>query len=281
MWVRHRQTTVSTLRPESRLVGYRDWSAPASDERRLVAWFKTREVAMVQRRESSPTLEACRRAILDCLPEARHVYFDVVHDELMLDLGNREMPFGYLSDGYRNMLGLAADLAIRCATLNPHLREHAAFETTGVVLIDEIDLHLHPLWQGRVVTDLLRAFPSMQFVATSHSPFVIQSLPPQEGVHLINLDDKSSGFADKSVEDIAEEVQGVELPQRSRRFVDMLKAAQEYYEVLEKADSASVQDRERLRKHLDELSLPFADDAAYQAFLKMQRTASGIDKEGE
>lgn len=277
IWLQRRQRKTMMLKPQSRLAGYLDCLDPSSDEKHLVSWFKTREIAMVQRRESSPTLEACRQAILDCLPEAKHVYYDVLQDEMMLQLEDGEVPFSYLSDGYRNMLGMAADLAIRSATLNPHLRHHAALETSGVVLIDEIDLHLHPIWQRRVVTDLMRAFPSFQFVATTHSPFVIQSLPPEQEVKLINLDNKSSRFADRSVEDIAEEVQGVQIPQRSKRFHDMMNVAEQYYKLLERADSATVEEKEQLRQQLDELILPFSDDPAYQAFLRMQRHASGID----
>jgi predicted ATP-binding protein involved in virulence len=110
---------------------------------------------------------------------------------------------------------MAADIAIRCATLNPQLGENAARETPGVVLIDEVDLHLHPRWQRRVVDDLLRSFPKIQFFGTTHSPFIIQSLRPIEGVLLLNLDNPQAGdFTNKSVEDITEEVQGVELPVR-------------------------------------------------------------------
>ncbi len=131
----------------------------------------------------------------------------------MIHFDEHSLPFRYLSDGYRNMVAMAADIAVRCATLNPHLGAEAARGTPGVVLIDEVDLHLHPRWQRRVVDDLLRAFPKVQFFGTTHSPFIIQSLPPIEGVQLLNLDNpQAEDFTNKSVEDIAEEVQGVELP---------------------------------------------------------------------
>ncbi|HJT32510.1 MAG TPA: AAA family ATPase, partial [Pirellulales bacterium] len=150
----------------------------------------------------------------------------------------------------------------------------------GVVLIDEVDLHLHPKWQRRVVGDLMRVFPKVQFVGTTHSPFVIQALPPSDTVRLLNLDDPhADDFANKSVEDISEQVQGVELPQRSRRYLDMLKAAEEYYRVLREMPNASDEEKQRLSGRLDELSLPFSDDPAYQAFLHFQRTAAGHNGE--
>ena len=82
-------------------------------------------------------------------------------------------PFGYLSDGYRNLLGLVADIAFRCFRINPHLGEDAAKKTKGIVLIDELDLHLHPKWQKQVVKNLHETFPYIQFVVTTHSPLVL------------------------------------------------------------------------------------------------------------
>ena len=74
------------------------------------------------------------------------------------------------------MLALVMEMAFRCYLLNPHLGKEAALLTSGVVLIDEIDLHLHPEWQKRVVEDLQAAFPHIQFIVTTHAPLVIGSL---------------------------------------------------------------------------------------------------------
>jgi predicted ATP-binding protein involved in virulence len=282
LWMQLRQREVETLRPDTRFMGYLDCLNPASDVKRLLEWFKTQEIAAIQRGAPIATLEAARRAILECVGEARRVSFDVARDDLMIDFDDRSLPFRYLSDGYRNMVAMAADIAVRCATLNPHLGAEAARETPGVVLIDEVDLHLHPRWQRRVVDDLLRAFPRIQFFGTTHSPFIIQSLPSIEGVQLVNLDNpQAADFTNKSVEDIAEEVQGVVLPQRSKRFRDMMEAAEEYYAILRRTPGANPEEQERMKGRLDELSMPYSDDPAYQAFLKMQRVASGIDRNGE
>lgn len=280
LWVQKRQREVKTLKPDSRFMGYLDCLDPASDEKRLLQWFKTQEIAAVQQGQPIATLEACRHAIMTCVPEAARVHFDVKRDQLMIQLPHRSLPFNYLSDGFRNMVAMVADIAVRCATLNPQLRERAASETPGVVLIDEIDLHLHPKWQRRVINDLLSAFPQMQFIGTTHSPFVIQSLPPIDGVQLINLDNpEAEDFVNKSVEDISEEVQGVELPQRSQRYLDMLHTAEEYYRLLREVPDASEDEKQRLSDRLDQLSLPFSDDPAYQAFLNLQRVASGLNGE--
>lgn len=123
--------------------------------------------------------------------------------------------------------------------------------TPGVVLIDEIDLHLHPKWQRRVVDDLKKTFTKIQFVATTHSPFIIQSL--REG-ELINLDKPTATeeYENKSIEDITEYVMGVDIPQRSERYQKMMEAAQEYYRVLQDAKDAHPERIEELKTKLDE-----------------------------
>ena len=266
LWVQKRQREVKTLKPDSRFMGYLDCLEPASDVKRLLAWFKTQEIAAIQAGQPSSTLEACRLAILSCVPDATRVFFDIKRDQLTIELPNRSLPFSYLSDGFRSMLAMVADIAVRCATLNPHFQEKAARETPGVVLIDEVDLHLHPKWQRRVIGDLLRAFPKIQFVGTTHSPFVIQSLPPGEDMKLINLDNPDANdYTNMSIEDISEDVQQLELPQQSQRFLEMFHTAEDYYRML--SDSPATEaELQTLSRRLDELILPFSDDPAYQAY---------------
>lgn len=81
-----------------------------------------------------------------------------------------------LSDGERGTLAMVLDLTRRLAQANPHLADPAA-EAEAVVLIDEIDLHLHPSWQRAVIHNLTAAFPKCQFIATTHSPQVISEVP--------------------------------------------------------------------------------------------------------
>lgn len=89
-----------------------------------------------------------------------------------------------LSDGYRAVIGLFTDLARRCAGLNPDLGGDAPMRTPGVVLIDELELHLHPAWQQRIVNDLVRVFPAIQLIVTTHSPLVLSDAA-QDGVRLL------------------------------------------------------------------------------------------------
>lgn len=86
------------------------------------------------------------------------------------------LPVTSMSDGIRTMVGLVGDLAHRCARLNPWLGLDCCSAATGVVTIDEIDLHLHPEWQQHVAPSLMRAFPNLQFVCSTHSPLVATTL---------------------------------------------------------------------------------------------------------
>jgi predicted ATP-binding protein involved in virulence len=86
------------------------------------------------------------------------------------------LPLSFLSDGVRNMIALVADVAHRCARLNPHFGTEAARLTPGILLIDEVDMHLHPRWQQQVLGLLGNAFPAMQMVVTTHSPQVLSTV---------------------------------------------------------------------------------------------------------
>jgi predicted ATP-binding protein involved in virulence len=188
---------------------------------------------------------------------------------LLVDKGGQSFDLSQLSDGERSFLALICDLGRRLALANPELSNplHGA----GVALIDELELHLHPKWQREVRDKLLATFPNVQFIATTHSPFIIQSMKPGE---LINLDPdefrEPSEYSDKSIEDISENVMGVDLPQKSQRYQEMMKAAEEYFTLVRQPSP----DRTLLataESRLNELSVPFSDDPAFQALLKLER----------
>lgn len=84
-----------------------------------------------------------------------------------------------LSEGIRSVLGMVMDIAYRCCILNSHLGKNAAKETEGIVLIDEVDMHLHPAWQQTILQDLKTAFPKLQFIVTTHSPQVLTTVPSE------------------------------------------------------------------------------------------------------
>ncbi|OCX69003.1 hypothetical protein A6M27_14520 [Acidithiobacillus thiooxidans] len=83
---------------------------------------------------------------------------------------------GQLSDGIRNVIAMVGDIAFRAVQLNAHLGARAALETSGIALIDEVDMHLHPSWQQVILKGLREAFPRIQFIVTTHSPQVLSTV---------------------------------------------------------------------------------------------------------
>lgn len=187
----------------------------------------------------------------------------------------RRLPIEFLSDGERSLIAIGVEISCRLADLNDQ-SDLPLEEGSGVVLIDELDLHLHPQWQRTVIESLRSAFPKLQFICSTHSLFLIQS---QRHGNLIRLDregdeeEPAEHYHHKSIEDIAEEVQGVVIPQRSQRYLDMMAVAEEYYSLL-RHSTAEQQGNDQLlelKRRLDELVMPFSDDPAFQALLKQER----------
>jgi predicted ATP-binding protein involved in virulence len=164
----------------------------------LAHWFQGEHIAMGNRQgRYRPGFEVVRRAILACVPEADGVWYDSDSQEIALSISGNPQPFGNLSAGQRVMLALVADLAIRMVTQNNFLvpadvlgpedepLPRVLAQTPGVVLIDELDVHLHPKWQRAVTADLKRIFPRIQFLTTTHSPQVIGGVESQEIIRLL------------------------------------------------------------------------------------------------
>jgi predicted ATP-binding protein involved in virulence len=101
------------------------------------------------------------------------IYYSNTRKEFMIQNKRNLVPLTSLPDGIKNILFLCLSLAWRANKLNPLLEMGARKLATGVVLIDEIDLHLHPIWQGKVISFLQQQFPRIQFFITTHSPIVV------------------------------------------------------------------------------------------------------------
>jgi predicted ATP-binding protein involved in virulence len=124
----------------------------------------------------------------------------VLHNEQQI-----KMSVAQLSDGIRNMLAMVGDLAYRCAHLNPHLGREAARQATGVVMIDELELHLHPSWQQRVAEQLSNAFPNIQFIVTTHSPQVLSTV----NADCIRILHQHEFSGETTVQTVSEQTRGV------------------------------------------------------------------------
>ncbi|KKZ14310.1 MAG: hypothetical protein TH68_05255 [Candidatus Synechococcus spongiarum 142] len=259
----------------SRFETYRGCLEPTVSSELLRKWIKKMELIALKEKQPLQSLDAVYGAIVGCVDGVERAVYDFEIDDIVLDFKNGEcFPFGLLSAGQRSMTVLAADVAWRCVQLNPHLAGQALRETEGVVLIDELDLHLHPNWQRMIVRNLLSLFPKLQFIATTHSPFIIQSLDGQGLINLSNDNVLQERKEPYSIEDVSEETMGVDTPQRSKRFLEMETAARRYYELLDQCRDEHHPDVAQAKKELDRIEAHFSDNPAYAAFLKLHRYAA-------
>lgn len=161
-------------------------------------WFflniiKTETLWELQEGKKSAVLSMVRKVIVQCVPDCKEIKHDVKQDKLIITQANGEkVPFSSLSDGVRNVLSMVMELALRCYLLNPSQGENAPSETPGIVLIDEIDLHLHPEWQLHILNDLTSVFGRIQFIVSTHAPLILSSL--QDGEILSISDRKVYNF---------------------------------------------------------------------------------------
>lgn len=187
LWAQKREKRPSDqLVQFSRLSGYIDCLAAESNEKLMLKWFEKMTIQQAQRQQPSPELNAVEQAVSRCFAgitgsEQVVTQFNLdTHslDILYTDASGRKVrvPMKNLSDGYKNTIGMIADIAYRMAILNPQLLGDVLTETTGIVLIDEVDLHLHPVWQQRIIRDLQTLFPKVQFIVSTHAPSVISSV---------------------------------------------------------------------------------------------------------
>ena len=145
-------------------------------------WFflniiKTETLWELQSGKQSIVLSMVRKVIAGCVPDCAEIVHDVKYDKLIITQRDGEkIPFSSLSDGVRSVLSMVMELSLRCYLLNPYLGENAPLFTPGIVLIDEIDLHLHPEWQLHILNDLSAMFPRIQFIVSTHAPLILSSV---------------------------------------------------------------------------------------------------------
>ncbi len=267
-------TSLKTLPKGSRYEGYYNCLASTSDIKRFASWFKTMEFAALQQNETALwRAQVIKRAVRQCLEGWETIYHAIEEDQLMamryLEGSVLEkLPFNYLSDGQRNIIGIVADIAYKCVLLNPYLEIDAATKSPGIVLIDELDLHLHPKWQRTIVSKLKETFPNIQFITTTHSPFIIQSLKNNELIDLVGKE-MDDDYENIGLEEIVEGEMGVKDTQKSARFINMKAVADQYYRLIQQGQDTQNQNEISAEKEkLDNLLIPFYNDPAYVTYLE-------------
>jgi predicted ATP-binding protein involved in virulence len=270
-----RKTEEKKSTPElpSRFHGYRACTNFEIQETDLLDWIRRQQSAGYARKDGTIALEVMKQAIASCVEFASDFYFDERYDELILGTGKSDFQmFSNLSEGQRLLLTQVGDLVRRVIMLNPHLGRDVLQQTPGIVMIDELDLHLHPKWQRRIIEDLRRIFPKIQFIVTTHSPFLIQSL--RSGEELVVLDGQpTAALGNKPLEEIAQGIMGIPNPEVSIRYESMKNAARSFLEILEEAQKAPEDKLQEYKARLSEATAEYADNPAFQAFLEMKRAS--------
>lgn len=256
----------------------------------LEVWFRNEAIAFARKGEWRSGYRIVKDCILSCVPGADNLWYDVDRDEIVLSIEQQVHTFANLGAGQRMMVALIADIAIKVVTQNAHLitdEQHIDVDqklpevlqqTPGLILIDEIDAHLHPNWQRRIIGDLKRMFPMIQFVCTSHSPFIIQSLKQDE---LRTLDESGPilvQYANQSIEDIAEDIQKVEIPQQSRSALELSRATERYFSLLGKGKGCPRDELLAAEVEYRKASERYSESPGLDAILKLEAMKHEVDR---
>lgn len=201
LW-RHKSMTTAkhfSIGYNSREGAYIDCMDPASSFKYFAEWYRyayravlakqlrfmqenvnaTRDDIVAHQSAFSPLIAAVQDAVNIMLAPSgwKNLAYSATLDNITAEHDEFGMlTVDQLSDGIRTTLALAADIAYRAVQLNPHLGKDAARQASGIVLIDEVDMHLHPSWQQVILQSLQQAFPNLQFIVTTHSPQVLTSV---------------------------------------------------------------------------------------------------------
>jgi predicted ATP-binding protein involved in virulence len=140
--------------------------------------------------KESRIIQGVTKAIYSFMPgfSGLRIQRSNIESQMLIDKNSSTLNILQLSQGEKSLLALVADIARRLVLLNPSLND--PLQGNGIVLIDEIDLHLHPGWQQSVIPNLLKTFPNIQFIVTTHSPQVVSTVK-HTAIRVIESDQKS------------------------------------------------------------------------------------------
>ena len=239
-------------------------------------WIYRYEKSFDKGSEFAGTNEAFLNAIKDAIPAIRQIDIDTKNNEFtaQIKMSKDDEPYwltyDMMSAGFKAMINITAEIAHRCIELNGFLGLEAVKKTPGIIMIDEVDLYLHPHWQQHILSDLQTAFPEMQFVVTTHSPFIVQSVKSQNVITLDGVKGDSNPDM-RSIEDIAVTEMNMDTA-RFPRYQQMVEQAEKYYQLVKLGKEKTLEARE-VKKKLDDIEALFSDDPAYVALLRAERNS--------
>ncbi|MHC9544028.1 MAG: AAA family ATPase [Vulcanimicrobiota bacterium] len=272
--------------------GYTDCLSSSSHYKYFIDWFRRfsyeakKESPMRPESPHEPqrVLAAVRKAVDTALAPSRwkDLTWDFAEDVIVANHTEYgRLPVDVLSDGIRNMIGLVADMAHRASRLNPHLKENAAIETPGVVLIDEVDMHLHPEWQQAVIKSLQEAFPLIQLIVTTHSPQVLTTIR-KENIRILDCDGDGNWTAAEPAHSPLAHESGDALAHILRTnprpgIQGILKHIHDY-ETLARAGQLDSTEALRMKERLDDAGFEFNEaDKALFRFLQRKKTKPEVE----
>lgn len=255
MWVQKREKKKNIFKRDdfSRSVGYIDCLSQEANNKLFLNWCRKMEQVSWQEDKKIDEYEAVKSALAKFMSimnnrNVNRVFYDKKQDELVYMGNGKISPISYLSSGYQSSIWMALEIAYRTAVLNPDLLGEVTNKTYGIVLIDELDLHLHSKWQWKVIEALQSTFPKVQFIATTHSPIILASC---KNVRVISIDEKmnveyKNSLYGSQVNDV------LEVYQNSNNIVlDIKNRLKEFYEYIESEDYNNA--RKILKALIDEL----------------------------
>lgn len=172
-----------------RRCGYIGCLDSALDIKGIKEWCLNMEMEAFHQEKPIPEYESFKGVVSEVMQKMSGLESPpvILYSKLFQDIayseGGNALPISYLSAGYQSLLWMTMDFAYRLALLNPGMSDY--HQATGVVLIDELDMHLHPKWQWNALSALEDVFPKIQFIIATHSPIVISSF---KNGQLISLD---------------------------------------------------------------------------------------------
>lgn len=176
-----------------------------TDFRAFFEWFRDREADEILRMKdtenyeySDPALHCVRKAIEAMIGDVKGLTVKRSPVRMVVDKGGREIRVDMLSDGEKCTLAMIGDLARRLILANPAMDN--PLEGKGIVLIDEIELHMHPSWQRRILSILKEVFPNIQFIVTTHSPQVLGEADNVFRIISLSLDSDGNGVGTDRIE---------------------------------------------------------------------------------
>lgn len=243
-------------------------------------WIYKFDKELAKGREFEGTDAAFIEAIKTAIPAIKDIEIDTKNSEFnaKIQMATDEEPcwleYSMMSDGFKAMINIAAAMAYRSILLNGFMGAEAVKKTPGIVMIDEVDLYLHPHWQQHVLADLQTAFPEIQFIVTTHSPFIVQSVESQ---NVITLDTEANNMvspSNRGIEEIVIDEMGLgnDMGVRSKKYREKYELAHQYFELVKQGNAdpetiAEVRDKlERLEREAH-----LFHDPAFEAVLMMKR----------